>query len=57
MRHIGQENAKILAEFFGSIKELEKLFDKEKINTTLQNLKDLDGIGETQITSIRNFFK
>ena len=56
MRHIGQENAKILAEFFGSIKELEKLFDKEKINTTLQNLKDLDGIGETQITSIRNFF-
>ena len=56
VRHIGQENAKILAEFFGSIKELEKLFDKEKINTTLQNLKDLDGIGETQITSIRNFF-
>ena len=56
VRHIGQENAKILAEFFGSIKELEKLFDKEKINTKLQNLKDLDGIGETQITSIRNFF-
>ena len=55
MRHIGQENAKILAEFFGSIKELEKLFDKEKIKN-FQNLKDLDGIGETQITSIRNFF-
>ena len=33
IRHIGQENAKILASFFGSAKEFTKLFDlkKEKV--------------------------
>ena len=29
IRHIGQENAKILAGFFGSIKEFSKLFDNK----------------------------
>ncbi len=56
IRHIGQENAKILSGFFKSIKEFSKLFlnmDRKKI---LQNLVDLDGIGETQIQSINNFF-
>ena len=56
IRHIGQENAKILAGFFSSIKEFTKLFilrDRKKI---LVNLVDLDGIGETQIQSIDNFF-
>ena len=56
IRHIGQENAKVLAAFFISIKEFLKLFDKGKISQILINLKELDGIGETQIESIENFF-
>jgi DNA ligase (NAD+) len=56
IRHIGQENAKILADFFGSIKEFTKLFDLKIRNKILLNLADLDGIGETQIKSLNNFF-
>ena len=56
IRHIGQENAKILASFFGSIKEFAKLFDLKTRKKILTNLVDLDGIGETQILSIENFF-
>ena len=56
IRHIGQENAKILASFFSSIKEFSKLFDLKDRKKILLNLADLDGIGETQIQSIDNFF-
>ena len=56
IRHIGQENAKILAGFFSSIKEFAKLFDFKNRKKILINLVDLDGIGETQIQSIENFF-
>ena len=56
IRHIGQENAKILAGFFESIKNFTKLFNREKRNQLLKNLVDLDGIGETQIDSINSFF-
>ena len=56
IRHIGQENAKILAGFFGSIKQFKKLFDLKNRKKILINLADLDGIGETQIQSIDNFF-
>ena len=56
MRHIGQENAKILAGFFGSIKEFTKLFNNKSRKQILINLVDLNGIGETQIESINNFF-
>ena len=56
IRHIGQENAKILASFFGSIKEFSKLFDHKNREKILAHLVDLDGIGETQIQSINNFF-
>jgi DNA ligase (NAD+) len=56
IRHIGQENAKILASFFGSIKDFTKLFDNKNREKTLIHLVDLDGIGETQIQSINNFF-
>ena len=54
IRHIGQENAKTLAGFFGEIKKFERLFleDKRKIP---ENLIELDGIGETQVDSIQNF--
>jgi DNA ligase (NAD+) len=56
IRHIGQENAKILASFFGSITEFKNLFDKTRRKKILVNLAELDGIGETQIQSIDNFF-
>ena len=56
IRHIGQENAKILASFFGSIKEFKKLFDFKYRKNFLISLTDLDGIGETQVQSIDNFF-
>ncbi len=57
IRHIGQENAKILASFFKSIKQFSDLFKKDQRVVILRNLKDLDGIGETQINSIQNFFE
>ena len=54
---LGQENAKILASFFGSIKNFIKLFNLKERKKILLNLVDLDGIGETQIQSINSFFK
>jgi len=56
IRHIGQENAKILASFFESIRAFTKLFDFKNRKQLLTSLVDLDGIGETQIKSIDNFF-
>tara|TARA_Y100000389_G_scaffold87688_1_gene84209 strand:- start:680 stop:2713 length:2034 start_codon:yes stop_codon:yes gene_type:complete len=56
IRHIGQENAKILAGFFGSVQELAQLFQLKSRKNILVNLVDLDGIGKTQIESIDNFF-
>ncbi len=56
IRHIGQENAKILASHFLSVKEFVKLLNLNNINYILENLKDLDGIGQTQIDSIKSFF-
>ncbi len=56
VRHIGQENAKILAAFFISISEFSKLFEEKKIDNILNSLIELDGIGETQINAIKNFF-
>ena len=49
IRHIGQENAKILAGFFMSINQFSELFIEKKRKAILGNLIDLDGIGETQI--------
>mgnify|MGYP001432120622 CR=1 FL=1 len=56
IRHIGHENAKILASFFTSKNEFTKLFDLKNRKKILGNLVDLDGIGEAQIKSIDNFF-
>ena len=56
IRHIGQENAKILASFFISIEEFSKLYDNKLRKKLLKNLLELDGIGETQIDAIDNFF-
>ncbi len=57
IRHIGQENAKILASFFKSIDRFYELFESSKRKKILKNLVELDGIGETQIDSINNFFE
>ena len=56
IRHIGQENAKILSGFFKSINKFSEIFNKEDRNVILKNLSNLDGIGITQIKSIENFF-
>ena len=56
IRHIGQENAKILAKYFVNIKLFEELFDKKKRKNILKYLLELDGIGETQINSLETFF-
>jgi len=56
IRHIGQENAKILSCFFISINNFLNLFYQSKRKEILDNLKDLDGIGNTQIKLIEDFF-
>ena len=56
IRHIGQENAKILSSFFISAEKFSYLFIDAKRKKILKNLRDLDGIGVTQILSIENFF-
>ena len=56
IRHIGQENAKVLANFFKKSKKFSELFDSTKRKEILKNLDDLDGIGETQIKSVEDFF-
>ena len=56
IRHIGQENAKILASFFKSIYNFSSLFNEKKRQKILDSLIDLDGIGGIQIESINAFF-
>ncbi len=56
IRHIGQENAKILASFFKSISRFSDLFNKKNRKNIFENLRDLDGIGDTQIESLEKFF-
>ena len=52
IRHIGQENAKLLAKH---LKSPDKFF-KLSSNMNMNELLNIDGIGETQINSIKNFF-
>tara|TARA_B100000767_G_scaffold84390_1_gene81171 strand:+ start:1233 stop:3269 length:2037 start_codon:yes stop_codon:yes gene_type:complete len=56
IRHIGQENAKILAGFFITINSFSNIFIQNKRIGILKTLTDLDGIGETQVKSIESFF-
>ena len=52
IRHIGLENAKLLSKHFVSFskfKNLSKKIDYEEI-------LNIDGIGETQVSSVKNFF-
>ncbi|MFL2901990.1 MAG: NAD-dependent DNA ligase LigA [Candidatus Pelagibacter sp.] len=52
IRHIGLENAKILSKNLKSLKNFMLLSKKND----LSDLLNIDGIGETQINSIKNFF-
>ena len=52
IRHVGQENAKLLAKHLKSSTNFFKLSSSKD----LSNLLNIDGIGETQIKSIKNFF-
>ena len=52
IRHIGQENARLLAQH---LKNSESFFKLSK-NIDIENLLNIDGIGEAQIKSVRRFF-
>ena len=52
VRHIGQENAKIITKHLKTIKNFLKLADSKNI----ESLSNIDGIGSTQIQSIKKFF-
>ncbi|MDC0854066.1 NAD-dependent DNA ligase LigA [Candidatus Pelagibacter sp.] len=52
IRHIGQENARLLSQHFLNIKNFNNLAK----NFNFKTLANLDGIGETQINSLKNFF-
>ena len=52
IRHIGQENAKIIAKHLKTGLNFFKLPNDENI----ENLTNIDGIGDTQIQSIKKFF-
>ncbi len=53
IRHIGIENAKLLAEYTKSISNFLNFIKNKKINEFL----NIDGIGETQINSLKKFFE
>ncbi len=52
IRHIGLENAKLLSRHFGSFLKFKNLPE----NNSYNDLLNIDGIGETQVVSIKNFF-
>ena len=52
IRHIGLENAKILSKHFRSFSNFQKL----STSNMFDELLNIDGIGETQVSSIKSFF-
>ena len=52
IRHIGFENAKLISKNLKSSKNFFNLLKSNKF----EELLNLDGMGETQINSIKNFF-
>ena len=52
IRHIGLENAKLLSKYFVSFLNFKNLSKKKNYN----DLLNIDGIGETQVSSIKSFF-
>ena len=56
IRHIGQENAKLLGNFFKNIDKFIELFSLSKKENLLKNIAELDGIGSAQLKSLDEFF-
>ena len=56
IRHIGEENAKLLGNFFITIKKFTDLLDASKRKNLLKNIDELDGIGSAQLKSLEGFF-
>ncbi|MDA9084604.1 NAD-dependent DNA ligase LigA [Candidatus Pelagibacter sp.] len=52
IRHIGLENAKILSKYFKTFSKFMSLSKDNNYN----DLLNIDGMGETQVTSIKKFF-
>jgi len=52
IRHIGLENSKLLSKFLKTYKNFKELPNKKNYN----DLLNIDKIGETQVSSIKNFF-
>ena len=52
IRHIGLENAKILSKHFKSFLKFKSLSKERRY----KDLLNIDGIGETQVNSVKNFF-
>ena len=52
IRHIGLENAKLLSKHFISFSNFKNLSKEKKFDELL----NIDGIGDTQVNSIKNFF-
>jgi len=52
IRHIGLENAKLISKYY---KSFSKFKDLSK-NKEYSELLNIDGIGETQVNSVKNFF-
>ena len=53
IRHIGLENAKLLSKYFISFSNFQNLSKKSNYD----DLLNIDGIGETQVNSIKSFFE
>ena len=56
IRHIGEENAKLLSGFFISINKFTDLLDSSKRKNLLKSIDELDGIGSAQLKSLEEFF-
>ena len=56
IRHIGEENAKLLGNFFIDIKKFIELLNTSKRKNLLKNIEELDGIGSAQLKSLEEFF-
>ena len=52
IRHIGLENAKLLSKHFITFSKFQNLYKTKNYN----DLLNIDGIGETQVNSIKSFF-
>ncbi len=52
IRHIGLENAKLLSKYFVSFLKFKNLSKSKNFD----DLLNIDGIGDTQVNSIKNFF-